>query len=132
MDSDLSKNFNTNGYLIGLDVLTKEETDFYLQSFLEYEKRLGGKVTGIHRFKSHLLLPWMYQLVTHPKILEIVKELFGRFHFFVFTFSKRSFNESLDFFATVHSLVNNTNGIGSCQADLPVQFASNIEFIRQM
>ena len=81
MDSDISKSFNTNGYLIGLDVLTKEETDFYLQSFLEYEKRLGGKVTGIYRFKSHLLLPWMYQLVTHPKILGIVKELFGRVSF---------------------------------------------------
>ena len=42
-------------------------------------------------------------------------------------------NESL-IFATVHSLMNDTNLIDSCQAtcNLPVQLASNIEFIRQM
>ena len=78
MESNLAEDFNRDGYLLGLNVLSKEESEFFLQSFLEYEKRLGGKVTGIYRFKSHLLLPWMYQLVTHPKILDIVKKIFGR------------------------------------------------------
>ena len=32
-------------------------------------------------------------------------------------------------FATVHSLMNYTNLIDSCQAQLPVQYASNIKFI---
>ena len=34
-------------------------------------------------------------------------------------------------FATVHSLMNYINLIDSCQADLPVQYASNIQLISQ-
>ena len=34
-------------------------------------------------------------------------------------------------FATVHSLMNNTNLIDHCQAHLPAQYASNIALIRQ-
>ena len=78
MATDLNDEFSRDGYLVGLDVLSKEETEFFLQSFLNYEERLGGKVTGGYRFKSHLLLPWMHQLVTHPKILAIVKKIFGK------------------------------------------------------
>lgn len=87
MASDLADNFKRDGYLLAQDVLTKEEAEFYLQSFLSFEKRLGGKVTGGYRFKTHLLLPWMYQLVTHPKILDVVKNIFGKsFFFFCFSF----------------------------------------------
>ena len=46
-----------------------------------------------------------------------------------FTFSNQAFNESLDF-AAVHSLMNDMNLIDSCQAHLPVQYVSNIKFIR--
>ena len=38
---------------------------------------------------------------------------------------------NLYIFATVHSLMNYTNLIDGCQAHLPVQYASNIELIRQ-
>ena len=38
---------------------------------------------------------------------------------------------NLYFFATVHSLMNHTNLIDSCQAHLPVQHASTIKLIRQ-
>ena len=34
-------------------------------------------------------------------------------------------------FATVHSLMNNTNLIDSCQAHFPVQYTSNIDLICQ-
>ena len=50
----------------------------------------------------------------------------------IFTFSKQAFNESVEFFfATVHSLMNYIDLIDNCQAYLPVQYASNIDFIRQ-
>ena len=38
---------------------------------------------------------------------------------------------NLKIFATVHSLMNDINLIDSCQAHLPVQYTSNIKFIRQ-
>ena len=47
-----------------------------------------------------------------------------------FSFSKQYLNESIDF-ASVHSLMNYTNLIDSCQAHLPMQYALNIELIRQ-
>ena len=48
----------------------------------------------------------------------------------IFTFSKQFFNESLEF-AQVHSLMNYKKMIDSCQAHMPVIYASNIELIRQ-
>ena len=48
----------------------------------------------------------------------------------IFTFSKQAFNETLDF-ATIQSLMKDINLIASCQAHLPVQYASNIELIHQ-
>ena len=48
----------------------------------------------------------------------------------IFTFSKQAFHEFLDF-SNLHSLMNDKNLIDSCQANLPVQYALNIEFIRQ-
>ena len=50
-------------------------------------------------------------------------------HKAIFTFSKQPFNE-LKIFATVHSLVNYTILINSCQAHLPVQYALSVELIR--
>lgn len=75
--TSLADDFHKNGYLVDLDVLSPEETKKYLDAFLAYEQHLGGQVTGSWRFKAHLLLPWMYELVTHPKILNVVKSIFG-------------------------------------------------------
>ena len=48
---------------------------------------------------------------------------------FIFIFSSPVMN--LKIFATVHSLMNGKILIDSCQAYLPTQYASNIEFIHQ-
>ena len=39
---------------------------------------------------------------------------------------------NLKIFATVHSLMKDTRLIDRCQVHLPVQYALNIEFIRQL
>ncbi|WAR09913.1 HTXA-like protein [Mya arenaria] len=77
MDRNIREQFMKDGYLVGLDMLTEEEVEFFYRSFLAYEERMGGHVKGEYRFKTHLLLPWMHQLVTHPKILDIVTQIFG-------------------------------------------------------
>ena len=48
----------------------------------------------------------------------------------VITYSKQAFNEYLDF-CNGSYVMNYTNLIDSCQAHLTVQYASNIELIRQ-
>ncbi|OWF46509.1 alpha-ketoglutarate-dependent hypophosphite dioxygenase [Mizuhopecten yessoensis] len=73
----LVESFKQNGYILKSDILTKEETECYLKGFLDYENRLGGKVTGTYRFKAHLLLPWLHDLVTHPKVVDLVCQLLG-------------------------------------------------------
>ena len=50
MGESLDEKFHRDGFLVGMDVLTQEEVDFYLQSFLKYEERLGGNVTGNYRY----------------------------------------------------------------------------------
>ena len=58
------------------------------------------------------------------RLSHLVRSLYNA----LFTFSKISFNESIDFFfATVHNLMKDINMIDSCQAHLPVQYASNIK-----
>ena len=61
-----------------------------------------------------------------PKSAELMVQIFYSY-IFIFSFSKQSFNESLDF----SNLMNYMNLIDSCQAHLPVQYALNTEFIRQ-
>ena len=56
--------------------------------------------------------------ITIPSVHKKNPNVF-KIHDFIFTFSKQSFSESLNF-ATVHSLMNYTNLIDSCQANLPV------------
>ena len=69
-------------------------------------------------------------IVAYPRLTHLVFGFPKSVYETIFTFSKLSFNESLDF-ATVHSLINYTNLIDSCQAHLPMQYTSNIEFISQ-
>ncbi|XP_060068657.1 L-threonyl-[L-threonyl-carrier protein] 4-chlorinase-like [Ylistrum balloti] len=73
----LAESYKQNGYILKSDILSKDETEVYLKGFLDYESRLGGKVTGAYRFKAHLLLPWLYDLVTHPKVVNLVCQLLG-------------------------------------------------------
>ena len=77
---------------------------------------------------------WAQQLLT--MIMRVVGQVFSiHLHAMgnnnIFIFSTQAFNEFSDF-ATVHSLMNDTNLFGSCQANLPLQYASNIELIRQI
>ena len=49
---------------------------------------------------------------------------------YIYIFKAIPYNIPLDF-ATVHSLMVDTNFIDSCQANLPVQYASNIKVLLQ-
>ena len=49
----------------------------------------------------------------------------------MFTFSSKPLMNLRFISATVHSLMNDTSLIDSCKHHLPLQYASNIEFIRQ-
>ena len=96
---------------------------------------------GLHYKKENgIVLPRHFRKAYHSSV-KMSTQLFVPINMFcihsesvvqgtVFTFSKQTFNESY-IFTTTHCFMNDTNLIKSCQAHLPIQYASNIECIRQ-
>jgi hypothetical protein len=69
--------YGRDGYLYPVDVLTAEEVTRYracLQSALDSE---DGTVQKILRYKGHVALGWLAELIRHPGILGPVKDLLG-------------------------------------------------------
>ena len=45
--------------------------------FTESRAKAGGAFNGSYRFKSHLLMKWLADVVRHPQILDAVEDLIG-------------------------------------------------------
>lgn len=69
--------YEDQGFTGPLTVLGPGEAAALQQRYQQYAERLGGAVTGDWRFKSHLLLPWVWDLVHHPTIVAAVSEALG-------------------------------------------------------
>ncbi len=53
-------------------VLSEAEAADAYASFCRYEAACGGACVGDARFKAHLLLPWLWRLVHHPRLVALV------------------------------------------------------------
>ena len=111
-------------YSMTLRLLTKHHLEFL---------SLKGGCTGsskstlvkiLHCWKSHVAA----QMSKNPVSKSRTHNSFSQFHFHVYYILTASLYESLDF-ATFYNLMEDINLIDSCQAHLPVQYASNIKFI---
>ena len=71
------KHYETKGYYCPVDILDAEEIAYFRKALENYEKQEGEPITGSTRNKSHLLFPWVDELVRHPKILDPVEDLIG-------------------------------------------------------
>jgi hypothetical protein len=71
------KYFSDNGYFSPVAVLNADEVRGIQRCFTEFEAREGGKLKGAVRNKSHLFLRWLYDLASHPKVLDAVEDLIG-------------------------------------------------------
>jgi hypothetical protein len=69
--------YERDGYCFPLDILTAAEAADCRTHLEAYEQRSGGPLKGHMRHKSHLLFPWLNELVRHPRILDAVESLFG-------------------------------------------------------
>ena len=43
----------------------------------DYEARTGGPIKGEMRHRSHVLFPWINDMIRHPKILDAIEDLLG-------------------------------------------------------
>ncbi|MGE0768858.1 MAG: phytanoyl-CoA dioxygenase family protein [Hyphomicrobiaceae bacterium] len=69
--------YNAKGYHLGVDVLSAGEVAECRRQLEDYEGRSGGPISGEKRHKSHLLFPWINDLMRHPKLLDAVEDILG-------------------------------------------------------
>ena len=65
------------GLLFPKIIISEEEAAGYLEKLETYEAKTGGPVKGKWRYKSHLVFPWIDQLMRNRKILDVVEDLLG-------------------------------------------------------
>jgi hypothetical protein len=70
-----------DGLLLRRRILSPAEAAAAYDSFQRYEKtHCGGRVAGDARFKAHLMLPWLWRLVHHPRLVALVAVALGTHH----------------------------------------------------
>jgi ectoine hydroxylase-related dioxygenase (phytanoyl-CoA dioxygenase family) len=69
--------YDTRGYHLPVNVLTQDEVAACRHQLEAYEKKTGGPIKGEMRHKSHLLFPWINELMRHPRVLDAVEDILG-------------------------------------------------------
>ena len=69
--------FRDQGFLSPIRVMPAEEALEYRRRLERFEASTGGALKGELRHKTHLLFPWLADLVRHPRILDAVEDLYG-------------------------------------------------------
>lgn len=72
--------YHRDGYLFPLQALGADEAARYRAALEAHEDRMGGRLSAIDgaaRFKNHLLLRWVHELVTHPTVLDAIEDVIG-------------------------------------------------------
>ncbi|MGE0415545.1 MAG: phytanoyl-CoA dioxygenase family protein [Acetobacteraceae bacterium] len=69
--------YRTRGYLAPIDVLSVEEIAAYQNHLHRVEAGLAGRLPPMRNVKPHLLLPWLWDLVHDPRILDPVEDILG-------------------------------------------------------
>lgn len=72
--------YHRDGYLFPLQALSADEVAHYRGALESHEARMGGPLSGIDgaaRFKNHLLLRWVHELVINPTVLDAIEDVIG-------------------------------------------------------
>jgi ectoine hydroxylase-related dioxygenase (phytanoyl-CoA dioxygenase family) len=69
--------YNSRGYHLPVDVLSAAEVAACRHQLEAYEAKAGGPISGEMRHKSHLLFPWINDLMRHPRMLDAVEDVLG-------------------------------------------------------
>ncbi len=68
--------FEQDGYLSPLPVLSPSEVEYYRERCLDLERRIGTEEI-IWRRMLHVYFEWAYRLAVHPAMLDAVEDLIG-------------------------------------------------------
>ena len=69
--------YHAEGYLAPLAVLSRREAGELVAQLQAYEARAGAAARTVLRHKGHIVLPWLADLIRHPRIVGAVASLLG-------------------------------------------------------
>ena len=69
--------YQTRGYHLPVDALSDDEVVTCRRQLEAYEVKTGGPIQGEMRHKSHLVFPWINDLMRHPRVLDAVEDILG-------------------------------------------------------
>jgi len=75
-DADIAQ-YESEGYVFPIDVLTPEEVASSRASLEAVEAQDGGKLAPAHRAKSHLVFKWLDDVIRDPRVLDPIEQLIG-------------------------------------------------------
>jgi non-haem Fe2+, alpha-ketoglutarate-dependent halogenase len=77
LTSEQIEAYHARGYHFPVDVLSDAEVKECRRNLEAYEERTGGPIKGEMRHKSHLLFPWINDLMRHPRLLDALEDVLG-------------------------------------------------------
>lgn len=69
--------FKDLGFVSNLRVMDAQQTQAIRELLEDFERRQGSPLHGSQRHKTHLLFPWLNDLVRDTKILDAIEDLYG-------------------------------------------------------
>lgn len=84
LSTDQTRTFRERGYLAPLRAYDDSTTVRFRESFLEYRRSLAGRLATLPArdqyavfSETHTFLDWVYEMVSHPSVLDAVESLLG-------------------------------------------------------
>lgn len=77
LTADQIATYQRDGIVFPIQVMSEVEAANALRRFEALEAREGGRLSDKTNEKTHILLPWLNDLVRHPKILDAVESVLG-------------------------------------------------------
>jgi non-heme Fe2+,alpha-ketoglutarate-dependent halogenase len=71
------EDYQRDGYHFPVRAMGADKASHYRGKLEEFEASQGGSIPGKLKIKSHLLLTWVHEMVSHPTILDAVEDILG-------------------------------------------------------
>jgi phytanoyl-CoA dioxygenase PhyH len=69
--------YRDNGYHFPIQALSADEAAGFRRKLEDYEAETGGPIKGEMRHRSHVLFPWIDEMIRHPQVLDAVEDVLG-------------------------------------------------------
>jgi hypothetical protein len=75
-DAEVAR-YHDQGFLAPIDLLSEADAAMLFSHFEALEQEVGGDVSQRFRIKAHLPFPWLCDLISQPRLLDVVEDIIG-------------------------------------------------------